>query len=357
MTALILTCSFLNIFSIFPESSTDFNGSGTLILKALSALFSFLLLIPAYLLLRRHPGQSVLECAYTLTGRFGGVFAAVVYYIFFMAMGVNSITGVEFFLTSTVYSLNSNLLILLLFSLLIYYAVSLGIEPLGRVAVVIGALFLLAAALLVAFLVPQFDLTHFYSPLYDGLSPYIDKLPALLAQNNVFMPMLLLAPFLKKHHAASFTAANLIYLAVTEALMFSSVAVLGDYIPNNLLSMHTLVTMVNTSRLHRVDSIHIAIWVLLSFIRTAVIIYCACLCLRSVLPPRLQRFAVPFTSLLFFAGGYLFSCTYDLIVLAFRIVYSGIPTAVTALLIPSALLIISLIKKKKDVSKNATDKA
>ena len=61
MTALILTCSFLNIFSIFPESSTDFNGSGTLILKALSALFSFLLLIPAYLLLRRHPGQSVLE--------------------------------------------------------------------------------------------------------------------------------------------------------------------------------------------------------------------------------------------------------------------------------------------------------
>ncbi len=354
MTALTLMCSFFNVFSIFPDNAEDFNGSGSMILQALGALLPFLLLLPAYLLLRRHPGQGVLECAYTLTGGFGRVFA-IIYYIFFLSMGVNTVTDVEFFLTSTVYNFDSKLLILLLFSLLIYYAVCRGIEPLGRVATVVCALFLALAVLLVLFLSPQFNPTHFYSPLYGGLSPYLKKLPVILSQNNIFIPMLFLAPFLRKRHVASFVSANFIHLAVAEALIFSSVAVLGDYTPNNLFSMYTLVTMVNTSRIHRVDSIHIGIWVMLSFIRTAVIIYCACLCLRSALPSRLHSLVAPLTTLLFFSGSYIFSYTYELLVLIFNVSYSGIPTLVAGLLLPSALLTVSLIKKRTGASKNATD--
>ncbi len=339
-------CSFFNVFSVFPDTPSEFNGSASMILKATGALLSFLLLLPAYLLLRRHPGQGLLECAYSLTGGFGRVIA-VIYYVFFMSMGVNTITGVEFFLTSTVYNFDSKPLILLLFSLLLLYASFCGIEPLGRLAVVISVLFLTAAALLVIFLSPQFDLNHFYSPLYDGVEPYIKKLPVIVSQNNIFIPMLLLVPFLNKRRcAACFAAANGVHLAVAEALMFASSAVLGDYTPNNLFSMYTLVTMVNTSRLHRVDSIHIGIWVLLSFIRTAVIILCACLCLKSALPPVLHRFAAPFTVLLFFAGGYIFSHTYSLLVAIFKFSYSGLPTLLTGLLLPSTLLTISLIKEK-----------
>lgn len=350
MTALILMCSFFNIFSVFPDTPSEFNGSGSMMLKAFCSLLAFLLLLPAYLLLRRHPGQNLLECAHTLTGRFGYIIS-VIYYIFFLLMSINTITGVEFFLSITVYTFDSKILILLLFSLLILYAVYCGIEPLGRMAVVISILFLTAVILLLLFLSPQFSTTHFYSPLYNGISPYIKKIPITLSQNNIFIPMFLLAPFLKKHHAACFAAANGIHLVIAEALMFASTAVLGGYTPNNLFSMYTLVTMINTSRIHRVDSIHIGIWVLLSFIRTAVIIFCACLCLKSILPPRLHKLALPFTIIVFFAGGYVFSYNYERLVSIFNLSYSGFPTLVVGLLIPFTLLIISLIKGKKHVGK------
>ena len=290
--------------------------------------------------------MGLIECACGLTGGFGRVIA-IFYFIFFMGMGLNTVLGVEFFLSSTVYTFDSKPMILLMFSLLLLYTLCSGVEPLARASVIVCAVFLPVAALLFAALLPQFDLDRIYSPFYHGVRPYLQKLPVAVAQNDMFMPLFILAPLLKKGRDRVFTSAALIHLAVTELLMFASLAVLGDYSPSGLFSMYTLVTLLDNSNIHRVDSIHIGLWVLLCFIRAATVLFCACICLESAVPARSGRFVIPFSVLIFFAGGCLLSQSYGIVDAVFGTMYSGLPTLAAELLIPLALLIISLIRKKK----------
>jgi len=140
MTALISLCSFFNAFILVSDKAATFNGSSSLILKAFGFLLSFIIALPPLFLLSRHRGMGLIECAYDLTGKFGTVIA-LLYFCFFMLMSLNTVTGVEFFLTSTVYNLDSQFLILTLFSLLLLYTLYAGLEPLGRTAVVIFVLF------------------------------------------------------------------------------------------------------------------------------------------------------------------------------------------------------------------------
>jgi len=350
MTALISLCSFFNAFILVSDKAATFNGSSSLILKAFGFLLSFIIALPPLFLLSRHRGMGLIECAYDLTGKFGTVIA-LLYFCFFMLMSLNTVTGVEFFLTSTVYNLDSQFLILTLFSLLLLYTLYAGLEPLGRTAVVIFVLFLMIVALILIFLIPQFNLEYLYSPFYDGLEPYISRIPVVLSQNNTFIPLFVLFPFVSCSKKKLFSVINTVNLVVIELLMFAATAVLGDYTPKNIFSMYTLVTMINTAKIHRLDSIHIAVWVLLSFVRTALLLYCACFCLKNAVPPRLHKYVIPFTVLLFFAGGYFFSSSYDILHLLYNTVYSGIPTLAAEIVLPSLLLMISLVRKKKNDKK------
>ncbi|MBE6884575.1 MAG: hypothetical protein E7487_08230 [Ruminococcaceae bacterium] len=350
MTAMIALCSFFNAFILVSDRAAAFNGSSSLLLKFFGFLLSFLLALPVFLLFKRHQGMGLIECAYDLTGKCGTVFA-LLYFVFFMLMALNTVTGVEFFLTSTVYNFDSKFLILSLFSLLILYTLYTGLESLGRTAVIIFVLFLVVVVLILLFLIPQFNLEYIYSPFYDGLKPYLSRMPVVVSQNNTFIPLFVLLPFVNRGRKKIFSLVNIINLIVIELLMFATTAVLGDYTPKNIFSMYTLVTMINTSKIHRLDSIHIAIWVLLSFVRTALLLYCACYCLRNALPGRFHKYISFGTVFLFFIGGFLFSSSYDILRHLYDIIYSGIPLLVVELFLPLLLLLISLIRRKKHVSK------
>jgi len=256
-----------------------------------SILASFLLLLPACLLMRKHKGKGLLDIAGERWGKLGFVFPAA-FLLFAVCVLVQTACSFSYFLTSTTYPQSSPWLFILLIFAVAGYAASMGYEPTAR----FGAFVFVALAASLLFvcvsLWPQAQWEFLRPPVYDGWQSQLRLFVHLTLGNVEMAALLFLLPAVGKNKGGVFWRWGLLSAAVLDGIILFAAAVLGDYAQTQRFPFYAVTKIAQLSIFQRLDSLHTALWVFMTLVRLALFLEVGGKSLARLLPQKASRYAV-----------------------------------------------------------------
>lgn len=282
---LVLLLTVSRLFTLFTSiSHTDSSGSGSAALVAipLAGIGALAAGVP-YLLMRRRCGPDSLEAACRV-GKAYGAAAAFLFCVFCLMAAARTAAQFTYFMVSAVYQNVQPWVLLFWLTLLAAYAAALGLEAFSRLGALAFFLALGATLLVFGALLPRMNPIWLASPFLDGVQPTWQIMRHLLVQNAE----LVLFPLLASRAGGKGVKPYFWWTALTtlfyEALALVVLTALGGFAATRLFPLHTLAVVARLPVFGRLELCYIVLWVLLAFLRMALYLYCACVCLRRMVP-------------------------------------------------------------------------
>lgn len=244
-------------------------ASDILISYALSYVLSLLLSLPAVFCVKK--GISPTDCKPL-------ALAYAAYYVFICALTVNRFS---YFAVSKMNPKISFAVIIAVVLVAVGYGAYLGLEALARFACFCAVVLGIVIAVVVLTDVKNFDTLNFY-PFFVNSRNHI-LYNTLLFTANTAQQITLLVLFRKtatKPIKAYFWGISASYASVMLLLCFCC-GVLGANADLQAFPILTLFKMASVSDMSRLDILHISFWIFAVYLKCAVMIFCACLCIKK----------------------------------------------------------------------------
>ncbi len=153
MVCVLLICRFYQFLTYTPNQSGQAKGIWNLVSVLCSALLTLAFTIPVFLLNRRYPGLSMIECIGNASRGYAHV-VAISYGIFALMVCIYTVATFNVFISSTILPQASMLFLSTTMILAAWYGASRGIEPSARLAFLVLIAFFLSAIWIVQGIVP-----------------------------------------------------------------------------------------------------------------------------------------------------------------------------------------------------------
>lgn len=261
----ILTVS--RVFSAITYASQK--SSVNVTSSMLSFLFGFvvdlIIILPFLFLIKKHSTHSVIEFADKINPTLSKTLSVVFSFIFALVCAMNLASFTRFISTEF---LNTNAFpILFLITIATVYCAFMGIEALGRFSNLVLAVLILSVFTVFFLFLNEYKLSNFYSPFEDNVFEIMSE--GIFRASNTFevVSVLFLAPVVKGRKKRGFLYFLLISLLLIEMIIFSIGAVFGDYANITDYTYYNLIQVSGVSKLRRIDSVYVAVWILLGFVK------------------------------------------------------------------------------------------
>lgn len=195
--------------------------------------------------------------------------------LYFIYLASLSISRFSYFASSRLHPQSNAVFFIVLILIAVCYAVSMGIEGLGRFSVFNAALLIFAIIIAVAFNIKNFSAINFF-PSYLNSHSIITSNVFILSANTV-EPAVLLALSDRVNGKAEktyFAALSTSYLTIF-VLMGLCVGVMGASASLQSFPIFTLFQMAYLGGMSRLDIVHTAFWIFGVFLKCSVLLYCA----------------------------------------------------------------------------------
>ncbi len=344
MVFLLRLCNFITYLP--SETSEDVTLLGILSLL-LGSLWISLLLIPFYLLLRRYPGEGILECGAHISPLCGRATAALLFAAFLFNTSYTLAQG-EIFFTSVIAVGTYPPFILACFAVAAMYAAKLGIQAICRTAMVVLGYFLLTMLLILITLIPYLEPLYLSPVTPAGALANGDYLASgILSGSYQLTLLLLMVPYVKEGAVRGFPKYLLVHFLLMSGLILMKGMVLGDYASVKSYPFYAMVSIARLSFFDRMDALHMVTWLSMTFVKSAILLFFTAQCLRRLLPRRWGGLALPLSSAASLLLAVLFSCRMDIFT-AVRALGSslGLTTALICGL-PLAILLLDTLQKQR----------
>lgn len=236
----------------------------------------FFVALPFYFLAKRFPKQTFFEYTGTILGK-AGKLIGILYILFFIHNTTISINHFSDFLTTVVMSLTPPLFFKVSLLLLAAYAAYKGIENLGRLSELITPLIMITLLVVVLSLVKDMDPKEFLPLFESGLFPSFFSGLYLVSTTIEIIFMAILLPFL--NNPSKLKAVYIFFPLLLELGIFmitaAVIALFGDDLAKNLTyPFYNAVRLIQLGNfVERVESIHVALWILGFFIKLSLYLY------------------------------------------------------------------------------------
>lgn len=272
--SLLFLTRLLTIFTYIPAYTKDILLSDMVLMGALQCVTDILLLLPVYFLFRKSENKGVTEIIAERSPAAAKA-AAVIYCAVFLYFTLTTVSRLDLFAGTIVFS-ETNVNYTLIFAVLSCgYGAYLGIEALGRGAV----LMLVPAAATVIFvlatLTDDIDTLNFTPLFYNGAAPFLKTL-VKSASRSVELAVIAAAAGEVKGGKTKGCLIWIITSAAAAALIFFFEAgVMGEFTSTQLFPFHSLAAIADFSMFRRLDSIITIVWLLCAFFKISMLFYCA----------------------------------------------------------------------------------
>lgn len=254
-----------------------------------SILFAFpidlFLAGPVYLLSKRFPNQTFYEYSQTILGNTGR-WVGILYVYFFLHCAATCLSQFSEFFTTSVMPETPYLYFVITLTLISAYAVRQGIEVLGRLSELIAPLIMLGIIGIALLLAKDMDLKMLTPVLEKGILP---SLFGGLYVSTLMVEILgfaILLPFLNDPQKTKRVFIYSIFLITLFGwiIAFSVLTIFGAELAKNLtFPFYSAVRVVNVGDfLERLESVHVATWILGMFIKASLSYYLAVLGLAQL---------------------------------------------------------------------------
>lgn len=143
------------------------------------------------------------------------------------------------------------------------YGAFVGIEPLGRFSFLAVVLTFLSLVAVFFMLLPHYKLFNFHLPFENGTTPVL--LQGIFQGGSLFeiLSVMLIYKNVKSNRKKGYIWFLILTLISIQLIIFLIGATLGDYTSSTTYPFYALVKSLNA----RIDSIYVALWTVLGFIR------------------------------------------------------------------------------------------
>lgn len=327
---LLFMCRVFTFMTFVPLIAEGRSLTVQLEAAVISALIQGLLLIPVAMLRR-----GVTETAIA-KNKAAGICAAVLYFVFFIFYSVNSLLHFRDFLSSRFFPTAESSLWIGILLIVCVYCAGLGIEALGRSAVLLFWLFIVSVIVMLISSSKDIDPANLsfsvkysedlFSAVLDDLSRSGEICAAAFLAKNVSSKL--------RRGIYGLLAAK---LALTAGISVLIAAVLGDFAELTDYPFLTVGTFGGTGFIQRGDSLYLIVWTVTAVIDIALFLHISGGLIGEVFPQ------VKFRTLISAAAVFLLSVFFTVTDRSFSGIYSiicsGWTVALLAGLIPLAVLI------------------
>lgn len=271
LVILLFLCRSFNQLSADILNVTGHYGMEHLLAIPLALAIQAALAVPAFLLIRKS-GRGLTGAAFLTLGKGGIVFALFSCTYLLLAAGI-TVYNLAAFLANAIYPRSSAVFFIITLVVAGMYAAHLGLEGISRSSVILFGLFLLSLTLTFLGVADRVNMLNL-RPLMEGSgSTILEGAWRICARSSTVYLFVLLSARASGKKAKGFGW----YLAAVGLMMelvgFFVSTVLGELAVSEAYPFFMLTTVAQISIFQRMDALHVAIWVMVSFLRVAVFLW------------------------------------------------------------------------------------
>ncbi|MEG0456746.1 MAG: GerAB/ArcD/ProY family transporter [Oscillospiraceae bacterium] len=338
------------IFSLLSYNTLTKDESSPIIVFIsiiISLILDFIIITPILFLQKNNKGANIIDSALEISPILGKIIASF-YFIFSIFICAITVSKFEFFLTSSVYVEASHILIVIMFIIVSVYAVYLGIEALSRFTFFVFLGFIITFLFIIIANIQNFDLTNiFYKNFDNSTNKIFNTVFSLSFKNTEYFLLLLCAGEVRGKVRKSVISWLVISTIVFEIISFAILASLGKTADIELFPFYLLSGTAEISVFQRLDALHIAIWILIAFVKTSIFIFYSCRALKYLIPLKLYGWALPFTGIIITIISGIISLNLIYLENFTNFVFNIISYLIFIFVIPIFIIILKRIKIKK----------
>lgn len=313
----------------------------------ISIFATLIIILPLFFLLRKGNNDILME-SYSLN-QVVGRFVTIYYFFLIMLVLVNTTSRFQSFISNAVFPDINSIIVIITFLLVCLYGAKMGFEAISRASTIIFVIFIVSLCFIFGF---SFDKMHLVN-----LKPIINKPTKTILRlviNNIShnIEFVLLVLFLPKVKG-SFAKVTLWYILISGIFITLigsiTVLILGDFTLNQIFPFFSIASIMEGGTIQRTDSIHMSLWVLISYVRVTLCLIMASELLQKFVPKNKRGKEVYFITFLTAIISYFISFDYDRIKWIPKIVNTFLPIFIGTFVIPIILLIF---RRKNKNEKN-----
>ena len=269
ISRLVITITF------FPAVDSPPGNQDVWISELLSIPIHLFLSVPIYLLWKRFPNQSFIEYSQLILGK-AGKFIGLLYVLYFLHGLSVFLFQWSVFLTTAIMPETPVLFILIFLLPFCAYTVLKGIEVISRLAELIAPLVFGGIILSFLLLSKDMDLNVFTPFMEQSFSSILFGAFVIATRTKAILLFAMLFPYLNSKSVKSVLISTYSILAFFWIICSITVlATLGLDLPRILqFSYYAAIRLVNVGNfIERIESIHLAVWILSGFLRITMYYY------------------------------------------------------------------------------------
>ncbi len=347
LVALLFLSRVFSVLTLSPKQENTVENGAALLGIALSGIVCLILVLLYQKLLSLYPGDNILDCCYRMHPLFGK-FCALGFYLLCVSITISTVGEFQYFLSSAIYPYVSRLLLIPLFLLAVLYSAYMGLEAFSRLSLALGVVVLLSTLLVIVSLSKDLSFVFLLPPLRHGWKPVLQVAFQGVSLNLELVPFLLLVPMVRgKVYRGGiwFVALSVGYYLI---MIFYSSLTMGDYALSQVFPIYTMMASAQVVLIQRLDSLHMALWVFIAFIKCSLYLYLSAYCASRLFQGKHRGKLLGASVVAVLAGSLWVSGDLAALMWLHEAFVDGIPFLLAGVGIPVVLLLFLSHKKKKE---------
>lgn len=286
---LLLISKAFAVLNYIPIFTNNFSLTALLIANIICMGLALLLIIPLNLFQKKYQNQPIILVAINKNKVFGYIVGGG-FLLFVMLNIMGALVGFTFFMTNAIFPNSSSIFIIATIAITCFISALNGIEGLARCGTVVFIIMFVGVAFIIIVATKSVDLTNIRPILVNPAQDILSATSYTISRFTELFVLILLSPNVKgsmKKSGIIFILAATVFM---ELVTFYIASVLGDYAYSQTFPYYTLASIIETNMLQRLDSVHMAIWVFISFMRITLYMLAANVCMNHMFP-KVRRLA------------------------------------------------------------------
>lgn len=265
----------------------DVRLSDMLIQPVFRIIIGIAIMIPVYLLYKKHSDKNVLDLARERSTKLSKVLS-IIYILTFFYFTVTTIARLDLFAGTVVFPETDVDYMLIFVIIFCCYGAALGFEALGRSSVLSAVLVIPAIIFILAALISKVDLLNLTPVFYNGVMPVVKTAVDSVGQTVEYAIIAIALPRVSGKVKKGFFIWLVAQTLLMAVMFFFAAAVMGNYAGTQLFPFHTLASLAEFAMFDRLDAIFTGVWIMCAFIKAALLIWLQADIIKKEFP-RLQK--------------------------------------------------------------------
>lgn len=346
---MLFLCRMFNILTYMPRSTIQVETGATLISTIISIVILLLMVIPMILLYQNNYGMDVIDSTTKLSPVLGKILNLFCLIVLVLSI-ISTTSRFQYFMNNAVFPDSSAVSVIITMLIATTYAVFMGIEGIARTASIVFVFFIISMTVIMLSSLNQVEFINLKPAVNSAQQSIFLSTIQNISRNVEVILVLFLYPYIKGSFKKTVIGYILFSSIATTIIGLSTILILGDFIRQQVFPFYTMASIVGLGIFQRLDAIHMALWVMIAFIKISLYTWVAKGLMQRLMPDKSKKACVWVIVSVVFVATLLLSYYLNGEWIITMIFMTTIPVFGLGMLVPG---IVVFARKRKNRGKGA----